>query len=63
MGERQIDVINSTELRLVGFALAPIGALPAGVADEIESTSASEEEQVKSRLARGDEAKALTFFR
>ena len=28
MGERQVDVINSTELRLSGFALAPIGIVP-----------------------------------
>jgi hypothetical protein len=32
MGERQVDVINSTELRLAGFDLAPIGFLPVCVA-------------------------------
>ena len=63
MGERQVDVINSTELRLSGFALAPIGVLPAGVTDGIESASVSEEERVKWRLARGDEAEALTWCR
>ena len=46
MGERQVDVINSTELRLAGFALAEIGVLPAGVTDGIESASVSEEERV-----------------
>ena len=63
MGERQVDVINSTELRLAGFALAPIGVLPAGVTDGIESAGVSEEERVKWRLARGDEAEALTWCR
>ena len=63
MGERQVDVINSTELRLSGFALAPIGVLTAGVADGIESAGVSEEERVKWRLARGDEAEALTWCR
>ena len=63
MGERQVDVINSTELRLAGFALAPIGVLPAGVTDGIESASVSEEERAKWRLARCDEAEALTWCR
>jgi hypothetical protein len=63
MGERQVDLINSTELRLAGTALAPIGVLPAGVTDGIESASVSEEERVKWRLARGDEAEALTWCR
>jgi hypothetical protein len=63
MGERQVDVINSTELRLAGFALAPIGVLPAGVTDGIESASVIEEERVKWCLARGDEAEALTWCR
>ena len=61
IGERQVDVINSTELRLSGFALAPIGVLPAGVTDGIESAGVSEEERLKWRLAHGDEAEALTW--
>jgi hypothetical protein len=28
MGERQAGVINSTELRLAGFEMAPTGVLP-----------------------------------
>jgi hypothetical protein len=39
MGERQVGEINSTELRLAGFELAPTGVLSAGVADGVESES------------------------
>jgi hypothetical protein len=37
--------------------------LPAGVTDGIERAGVSEEERVKWRLARGDEAEALTWCR
>jgi hypothetical protein len=48
MGERQVDVINSTELRLEAFAMEPIGALPPGVSDGGENaTSASAEARQK----------------
>ena len=63
MGKQQVDVINITELRFSGFALAPIGVLPAGVTDGIESADVSEQERVKWRLARGDKAEVLTWCR
>ena len=63
MDERRVDVPSSAELRLSGFALAPIDVLPEGVTDGIESAGVSEEERVKWRLARGDEAEALTWCR
>jgi hypothetical protein len=62
MGERQVDVINSTELRLATFAMEPIGTLTAGVSDGGKNASdASAKARQKWRLARGDEAKALAL--
>ena len=64
MGERQVDVINSTELRLTAFAMEPIGTQPAGVSDgEENATGASAEARQKWRLSRGDETKAFTCCR
>jgi hypothetical protein len=63
MGERQVDVINCTELRLAGFDMVPIGALKAGATNGVENESASEEGRTKWGLARGDEAEALTWYR
>jgi hypothetical protein len=34
MGERQVDMNDSTELRLAGFGMVPIGVLLAGVTDD-----------------------------
>jgi hypothetical protein len=39
MGERQVDMINSTELRLVAFAMEQIGTLPAGVSDGADNAT------------------------
>jgi hypothetical protein len=63
MGERKVDVINSTELRLAGFAMTRIGTQPAGVSDGVEGASANEEARAKWHLPRGDEAEALTWCR
>ena len=63
MGERKVDVINSTELRLAGFAMTRIGTQPAGVFDGVEGASANEEARAKWHLPRGDEAEALTWCR
>ena len=52
MGERQVDVINSTELRLAAFAMEPIGTLLVGVSDGGENASgASAEARQERRLS------------
>ena len=64
MGERQVDVINNTELRLAAFTMEPVGTLPAGVSNEEKNVSdASAEARQKWCLSRRNEAKALTWCR
>jgi hypothetical protein len=56
-GERMIDVINSTELRMVDVRVIEIGAFP-------PSEEANDAEALpKWRLDRNDEARALTWCR
>ena len=56
-GPRMVDVINSTELRLVGFPMNAIGAFPAlAVNDDPEARQ-------KWKLPREVEAEALTWCR
>jgi hypothetical protein len=56
-GVRVIDVINSSELRMVGVGVMAIGAFPA-------SEDANDDEAlIKWQLNRDHEAEALTWFR
>ena len=56
-GERMIDVINSTELRMTGVRVVAIGAFP-------QNEDASDPEGLtKWELRRDDEAEALTRCR
>jgi hypothetical protein len=64
MGEWQLDVINSTELRLAAVAIERIGTIMAGVSDGgAHATGASAEAQKKWTLFRGNETKAHTWCR
>jgi hypothetical protein len=56
-GKRMIDVINSTELRLIGFEMTCIGVFPA------EAGSDDKEARRKWELPRDVEAEALTWCR
>jgi hypothetical protein len=56
-GPRMVDVINSTELRLVGFPMNAIGAFPALAVNN------DPEARQKWKLPREVEAEVLTWYR
>ena len=56
-GKRMLDVVNSTELRMMGFEMTCIGAFPAEAGnDDLEARK-------KWELPRDIEAEALTWCR
>ena len=69
MAKPEIDVINSTELRLAGFDLRRIGEFPTDVSDVIEgevqgcADVASQEIRQKWELALRDECEATNWYR
>jgi hypothetical protein len=56
-GERMIDIINSTELRMTGVRVEAIGAFPA------TEEANDDEARTKWELSRADEARAATWCR
>ena len=56
-GKRKLDVINSTELRMVGFEMGAIGAFPAAAGND------DPDALLKWELPRDVEAEALTWCR
>ena len=56
-GKRELDVINSTELRMVGFEMGAIGAFPAAAGNDDPGAL------LKWELPRDVEAEALTWCR
>jgi len=69
MAKPEIDVINSTELRLAGFDLRRIGEFPTDVSDVVEgevqecTDVASQETRQKWELALRDECEATNWCR
>ncbi len=59
-GERMIGVINSPELRLLGFEMANIGIFPATTSNDEDD---AREEIITWALSRGDESEALAWCR
>ena len=59
-GERMIGVINSTELRMLGFEMASIGAFPTATSDDEHD---AREARITRALSRDDEAEALKWCR
>jgi hypothetical protein len=59
-GKRMIDVVNSTELRLLGFEMANIGVSPVSTSNDEQSARGA---NVIWALSRDDEAEALTWCR
>jgi hypothetical protein len=58
--KRMIDVIKSTELRLLGYEMANIGVFPAATSNDEQD---AREARVTWSLSRDDEAEALTWCR
>ena len=55
-----IGVINSTELRMLGFEMANIGVFPTATSDDVYD---AREARITRALSRDDEAEALTWCR
>ena len=59
-GKRMIDVVNSTELRLLGFEMTNIGVFSAATSNDEQN---AREARATWALSRDDEAEALTWCR
>ena len=59
-GKRMIDVVSSTELRLLGFEMANIGVSPASTSNDKHDARGA---NIIWALSRDAEAEALTWWR
>ncbi len=59
-GKRMLDVVNSTELRLLGFEMTNIGVFPAATSNDEHN---AREARISWALSRDDEAEVLIWCR